>query len=253
VANIATILDDLYLQLADQVHYMGVNAGSESFQPTPCLFDNQKTVQNAVLALLLNDYPGAVVEHCYQAPGNVISATSTEGNRIISIDWKPAFEAYQEAVKAEYGLRITRDNFYQHAVHYPFGIMRSNNEIVVRIPVALLDDGSVFCVGEVPANAVLTLLKAADLDSAKTVRALSQGLSSLYETVSGRNVLTFYCGGRRIHMGERAEHELIELQQATGAAQQVGALSLGEIGHSMQEGYPLFHNGAIMCCRWGRQ
>ena len=44
--NIATILDELYGELGDSVHYMGVNAGSETFQPMPCLFDNERIVKN---------------------------------------------------------------------------------------------------------------------------------------------------------------------------------------------------------------
>jgi hypothetical protein len=251
VANIATILDDLYLRLADRVRYMGANAGSETFRPVPCLFDNARQTQNGVLAMLLPDHPGAVTEHCYQAPERMISATSTEGNRIISIDWRPAFEVYQEVVAAEYKVKIDRTNFYQLAVHFPFGIMRANDEIIVRMPVALEEDGSVFCVGEVPANAVLTLLKAPAVDSLQTVDKLTQGLADLNGSLMGRDLLTFYCAGRRIHLGERAEDELLVIHHHTGAGQVAGALSLGEIGHSLQWGYPSFHNGALVCSAWG--
>jgi len=251
VATIASILDDLYLCLADHVRYMGVNAGSETFQPMPCLFDNKRVTQNGVLAMLLKNHPGAVVEHCYLAPERMISATSTEGNRIITIDWRPAFEVYQEAVEAEYGIKIDRNNFYQLAVHFPFGIMRANGEILVRMPVALEEDGSVFCVGEVPPNAVLTLLQAPEVDSVQTVDKLTAGLRNLYGTVAGLDLLTFYCAGRRIHLGDQADNELLELKRRSGAARIAGAISLGEIGHSMQWGYPFFHNGALVCCRWG--
>ncbi len=251
VANVATILDDLYLRLADRVRYMGVNAGSETFQPMPCLFDNTRVAQNSLLVMLLKNHPGAVVEHCYLAPERMISATSTEGNRIITIDWRPAFEVYREAVEAEYGVKVDRENFYQLAVHFPFGIIRANNEIIVRMPVALQDDGSVFCVGEVPPNALLTLLKAPEVNSVQTVDKLIDGLRDLYGPVSGLDILTFYCAGRRIHLGDRALNELRELHARSGAATIAGALSLGEIGHSMQWGYPFFHNGALVCCRWG--
>lgn len=251
IPTISTILDEVYLTLADRVRYMGANAGSETFQPMPCLFDRDRQVSNGALVMLLPDHPGAVTEHCYQAPDRMISATSTDGNRIISIDWRPAFEVYQEVVKAEYGVTINRDNFYQLAVHFPFGIMRANSEIIVRMPVALEEDGSVFCVGEVPANALLTLLQAPAVDSLQTVEKLVRGLRDLSDRVAGSDLLTFYCAGRRIHLGERAEDELAGIQQVSGAAQVIGALSLGEIGHAMHGGYPSFHNGALVCCRWG--
>ncbi len=251
VSRIASILDGLYLRLADRVHYMGVNAGSETFQPLPCLFDNERVAQDGVLALLLPGHPGAVIEHGYQAPQRMISATSTEGNRIITIDWRPAFDVYREAAREEYGVEIDRENFYRVAVHFPFGIMRANGEIVVRIPVALEADGSIFCVGEVAPNAVLTLMRAPAVDSRQTVEKLEEGLNALYGTLAGGDLLTFYCAGRRIHLGDGAGSELAGLRTRTRSARQAGALSLGEIGHSMQWGYPFFHNGALVCCRWG--
>lgn len=53
VPNIATMLDEIYLQLANRVHYAGANAGSETFQPMPCLFNNERLIQNGVLVMLL--------------------------------------------------------------------------------------------------------------------------------------------------------------------------------------------------------
>lgn len=253
VPNISTLLDELYLQLANRVHYVGANAGSETFQPMPCLFDNTRTIQHGVLLMLLQPHLGAMLAHGYCAPPEMISATSTEGNRIRHIDWRPAFEVYQELVRAQSGVEITRENFYQHAVHFPFGIIRANHEVLVRIPVALEEDGSLFCVGEVPANAVLTLLEAPKIDSVHTLQTLTQGLLKLNGDLAGSEMLLFYCAGRRLHLGmDAASNELHQFNQRTQAAQVAGALSLGEIGSSLQGGYPLFHNATLVATRWDK-
>lgn len=253
VPNISTLLDELYLQLANRVHYVGANAGSETFQPMPCLFDNVRTIQNGVLLMLLQPHPGAMLAHGYSAPPKMISATSTEGNRIRQIDWLPAFEVYQELVLAQFGVVVTRENFYQHAVHFPFGIIRANHEVLVRIPVALEEDGSLFCVGEVPANAVLTLLEAPKIDSPYTLQTLVKGLTELNGELAGSELLLFYCAGRRLHLGlDAATSELHQFDQLTRAALVAGALSLGEIGSSLQGGYPLFHNATLVATRWDK-
>jgi len=245
------LLDETYLQLANRVHYAGANAGSETFQPMPCLFDHQRVVSNGLLLLLLENHKGAILEHGYHAPQQVVYATSTEGNRIAQIDWRPAFDVYQELVQQQYGVQITRDNFYQLAVHYPFGIVRANHHVVVRIPVVLNDDGSLFCVGEVPANAVLTLLQCPEVDSQETLRVLTEGLQAINGRTAGDELLLFYCAGRRLHLGlEAASSELVEFGRRTGAAQVAGALSLGEIGGSTLHGYPLFHNATLVAARW---
>ena len=251
VPNISTLLDELYLRLANRVHYAGGNAGSETFQPMPCLFDGQRIVQNGVLLMLLKSHHGAILEHGYQAPKQTVYATSTVGNCINQIDWRPAFEVYQELVQKHYQVQITRDNFYQHAVHFPFGIVRANHHVVVRIPVMLGDDGALFCVGEVPANAVLTLLKSPAVDSEETLRVLTEGLTALNGDLAGTQLLLLYCAGRRMHLGvEAATHELQKFAVATQAAHILGALSLGEIGGSTMRGYPLFHNATLVAARW---
>jgi hypothetical protein len=243
VPNIGTILEALYLQLAEAVHYAGANTGSETFKPMPCLFDSDRLIENGLLLLLLKQHQGAVLEHGYQAPDKLIAATSTEGNRIISIDWKPAFDVYREHIKCLYGIEITRDNFYDYAVHFPFGILRADDELLVRIPVALEQDGSLFCVGDVPEHGVLALLEAPQEAALNTVGLLADRL--------GQNqypVLNFYCAGRRQHLGEdKAADELIRLGQALGTPPLFGALSLGEIGSSQRGGYPLFHHACLVC------
>ena len=253
VPNIATLLDELYLRLANRVRYVGANAGSETFQPMPCLFDGTRIVQNGVLAILLRPHHGAVLEHGYGAPPQMLTATATEGNRVLQIDWRPAFEVYQEMARAQFGVEINRENFYQYAVHFPFGIMRANGMTLVRIPVALEEDGSLFCVGEVPPNALLTLLKAPAVDSVHTIETLMEGLAELGGSPAGHELLLFYCAGRRLHLGiDAAQNELQLFAKRTQAAQVAGALSLGEIGSSEQWGYPLFHNATLVASYWGR-
>lgn len=249
--NIGSILDELYLNLANRVHYAGVNAGSETFQPMPCLFDAEKAIGNGVLFVLLHDHKGAILEHGYHAPSRTVYATSTEGNRITQIDWRPAFEVYQELVREQYRVEINKENFYEHAVHFPFGIVRANHHVVVRIPVALNDDGSLFCVGEVPANSVLTLLERPEVDTHETLRVLMNGLKAMGVGDDGCDLLLFYCAGRRMHLGmELATAELREFTERTRPSNIAGALSLGEIGGSTLHGYPLFHNATLVAARW---
>ncbi len=251
VPNIATLLDELYLRLGNRVHYAGANAGSETFQPMPCLFDSKRVAGNAMLAVLLQNHHGAILEHGYRLPEHFHTATSTEGNRIANIDWRPAFEVYREVVRAQYGVEITRDNFYQYAVHFPFGIALADRSVLVRIPVALGDDGSLFCVGEVPPNSMLTLVRAPALESSGTAEALAGRLSQMEGGAAGRDLLLFYCAGRRLHFGvPAAEAEVLDLQARSGARKMAGALSLGEIGATSLGGYPLFHNATVVTALW---
>lgn len=250
VPNIASILEALYLRLADRFAYAGVNAGSETFQPMPCLFDAGGLAGDGVLCLILPGAGGAALDHGYAAPAEIITATATQGNRILSIDWRPAFDVYREQVRELYGVALTRENFYEYAIHFPFGILLANNEFIVRIPVALEADGSLFCVGEVPENAMMVLLRAPQVDTARSAGRIADILRDGFGGLAGRDLLTFYCAGRRLHLGDAAETELARLAEANGGARLVGALSLGEIGSLSQWGYPQFHNATLVCRPW---
>lgn len=251
VPNIGTLLDNLYLHLANRVHYAGANAGSETFQPMPCLFDGERTVQNGVLLMLLTPHKGAILEHGYHTNPHTSYATSASGNCISQIDWRPAFEVYQELVREHYGEEVTAENFYQYGVHFPFGIVRANHHVLVRIPVMLADDGSLFCVGEVPPNSVLTLLKAPTVRTVETLHNLTEGLKVLNGNITDAELLLFYCAGRRLHLGiPMATTELEAFAELAHASQVAGALSLGEIGGSTVNGYPLFHNATLVASCW---
>lgn len=250
VPNIASILDGLYLELSNRVEYAGVNAGSETFQPMSCLFNESGVVGDGVLGLMLPGKMSPVLEHGFQQPEHAMSATSTDGNRIAMIDWRPAFDVYQEIIKAQYGIDLTRDNFYEYAVHFPVGILRANGDVVVRIPVALADDGSLFCVGEIPENSMLVLLKAPGAGAHGCITRLAENLRGIQGDLTGAKLLTFYCAGRRMHLGADAEKELAELHVTTGIGEMAGALSLGEIGSTVRWGYPMFHNATLVCTTW---
>ena len=249
--NIGSMLEALYSRLADRVRYAGVNAGSETFQPMPCLFNENELVGNGVLALLFPGDSTTVLAHGYRPPERMLSATSTVGNRISMIDWRPAFEVYQEIIKAEYGIELTAENFYQYGVHFPFGMLRANSEVIVRMPVAIAEDGSLFCIGEVPENAMLVLLKSPAPDENGCIQGLAKTLEAECGVLLGRRLLSFYCAGRRMHLGDGAELELAVLAKASAVEEFAGAVSLGEVGCTQLDGYPMFHNATLVCTAWG--
>ena len=249
VPNIATHLDHWYLKLADRVRYLGVNAGNERSVSEPCLFDADRFVANGVLLQLLPNHPGACLEHGYTVPAQAITATSALGNSIVQINWRPALDVYREIMQDHYGITITRENFYTHAVHFPFGILRAHGEVLVRIPVALGENGEIICVGEIKPNSLLTLLDART-GTGRAAPALAADLAQLEGAAPGGDLVLFYCAGRRLHNGAAVREELSEVARETGAGQVAGALSLGEIGGARSDDYPLFHNATLLGVPW---
>jgi hypothetical protein len=240
IGHIGSLLDEVYLQLADRVRYTGANAGSETFAPMPCLFDTERCIGQGALGVLLPSASAPRLDHGYPIPTEALLATSTEGNCITSIDWQPAFEVYRELIAAHYGVHLDHDNFYALACHFPFGVLQADGSVIVRIPVAVREDGALFCVGEVPANRMLVVLRAPEAAGNPCVERLAPTRAAPHT-----DTLLFYCAGRRMHMAEGAVDELTRLQ-AAGSGTLGGALSLGEIGSLQSAGYPMFHNAALV-------
>jgi hypothetical protein len=243
--NISTLLDQCYLKIADKVSYVGASAGSESFQSMPCLFDLNRFESDGVLALLCPEKMETFVKHGYLTPENHITATSSSNNCVHSIEWLPAFDVYQEIAYSDYGVTVTKDNFYSIGVKFPFGIIRACGDVLVRIPVGLGDDGSLICSDEVPENAMLTLLKSSEQDMMKGIVDFSKEIQATGVSVGP----VFYCAGRALFLGrDNVQRELNVVSQSHGSIH--GMITLGEIGCTNEGSYPVLHNAAIACCAY---
>lgn len=165
----------------------------------PCLFDNDQVIGDGVLGLVLPEQVSTSA-HGYPVAKSLMQATSTVGNRIELIDGRPAMDVYRDVIAAEFGIALTPENFYDYAVHFPFGVV-SALDVMVRIPVGFDPDGSIYCVGEVPNQAILRLLRAPGAESNGCIDILAGALPSRNERDW---LLTFYCAGRRMHFGAAA-------------------------------------------------
>ena len=245
--DVGSLLDKLYLAIGNQVNYAGSNVGSETFQPIPCIFNNTSFVENAALALMLPQHAGAMLSHHYASAAPLGIATSTTLNRVTSINGMPAFDLYQELAASKLGVELTRDNFYQYAVHFPLAQQMAEGEPLVRIPVGVDADGSLYCVGEVRESSMMSIVRAPEPGRTDT----AQDVAAHVARQKPPAVTVFYCAGRLMHQGEEAATaELAHLRDALTPLPLFGALSLGEIANYQGHGYPRFHNATIVALPW---
>lgn len=244
--NIGSLMDEVHMKLPSPPSYSGVSAGSESFTPMPCLFDRLHLLGQGVIGMVLPAQTQAITRHSYPVSKSLMRASSAQGNRIARIDGRPAFDVYQEIIFNEYGVTLGADNFYSLAVHFPFGVVTAF-DVLVRIPVGLDDDGSLYCVGEIPPDSMLRLLRAPALAESDCVSDICTSLQCASVDTEDEALLTFYCAGRRMHFGDAAATELMQLKAKSASNQLYGALSLGEMDSLEEFNFPRFHNAALVC------
>ncbi|MBU0679766.1 MAG: FIST C-terminal domain-containing protein [Verrucomicrobia bacterium] len=247
--NISSILEELFNRLGNTVHYLGGGAGSLSLKQQPCLFTaDEGFFQDAAIVAFV-DLPSRLgVRHGWNRLVGPFVATRTSKNVIKELNWKNAFDVYASAVGADAKSDLTKDNFFDIAKCYPFGMIHEGTEDVVRDPVAVTEDGFLVCVGDVPENSILHILKGTP---ATLVQAAGQAAEDAVTPVDSRClfVMVADCISRAIFLGEDFGEELKAVRCHTEDVLEGrtcgGMLTIGEIS-SHGEGLIEFFNKTVV-------
>ena len=226
--GIGRFLEEFNNQLGSEYSFLGGGAGSLSLVQQPCVFNNEGVFQDAAVYCLLNNSIRLGVRHGWQRIEGPFVVTEAEGNVIKQLNWQPAINVYREVVEHDAGSTLTIDNFFSIAKGYPFGMIRENEEDIVRDPISTNEEGELICVGEVPTNTVLYILKG---ESDQLIEAAIQARDDAMNTggQSVRQTFIVDCISRTLFLEDRFNEELQAVQVSDSAKPTAGVLSLGEI------------------------
>ena len=96
--------------------------------------------------------------HGWNEVAGPFKVTESEGNVIVSLDWKPAFEVYRQVVESHCKREFTSENFFEIAKSYPFGINKLATEKIIRDPIQVNQQQSLICVGDVPQESYVHIM-----------------------------------------------------------------------------------------------
>ncbi|MCB9593274.1 MAG: FIST C-terminal domain-containing protein [Sandaracinaceae bacterium] len=243
--SLASFLEALYDRLGNTVAYWGGGAGSLRSGPRPCVFTEAGVFQDAAIVALVPAAASLGVRHGWTKLVGPLVATRTSGNEIQELNWERALDVYRAAVAADCGREITEEGFFEVAKGYPFGLQKQGAEDVVRDPIAVGPAGSLRCVGDVPENAVLSILKGVPEQLVAAAGAAAAAARAV--GAPSRLSLVADCVSRAIFLEDRFAEELEAMDAARGdGASQIGMLTLGEIS-SQGNGYlELFNKTAVV-------
>jgi len=245
-AQISKYLVTLYNEIGSGCHVIGGGAGSLSFVQKPCIFTHEGFFQDVAVLVAVKNKCKFGIAHGWNALKGPFVATKTNKNIIEELNWENAFEVYRNAVKDDVGELIPIERFSEFAGSYPFGMHKDGMEKTVRDPIATTDLGGLICVGEVPENTVLHILKGEERSLIEAAqKATSDALSE--ENSRIKNILVIDCISRTLFLKEAYKKELNVIKKELGN-QPIGingALSIGEIA-SLGEGYLEFYNKTIV-------
>jgi len=224
-SRIGAFLDGIYDVLGSEPVYFGGGAGSLSFEPKPCIFSNQGMLHDHGQMTVLPMRFTLGVQHGWEKFAGPFVVTGADRNVIQTLDFRPAFEAYREHVEADSGRVFSDDNFFDIAKGYPFGMEKPDGSIVVRDPITHTGN-DMNCVGEVPGNAIVHLLKG----QPERLIAAAQAAAEQITPGEGPAILVD-CISRVLFLESDFVSELETVKRSLNERPLFGILTLGEIAN----------------------
>lgn len=238
--RISSFIDSIFINYGLEYNYIGGGAGSLSFNQKPCIYTNQGLLKDCAIIAGVSSESGVGVAHGWEDIEGPYKVTKAYKNIIKELDWKPAFEVYKNIVNKYSEIKISKDNFFDIAKAFPFGLSKMGSEKIVRDPIAVNSDNSLVCVGEVPEEAYIYILKG-NPNLLITAAETALKLGKQYLPFNKKHKYSFFidCISRVLFLEDDFQKELDIVNK--DHLQLFGALTLGEIANNKKK-YLEFYN-----------
>lgn len=240
-------INKLYETLGGGIDVIGGGAGSIDFKQKPCIFSCDGLLKNAALVVRLPVPMQCAVEHGWEILSGPYLVTESEGTKIKTLNYLPAFDVYKSVIEEITPHKFKNNNFFQISQNFPFGILSINDDILVRDPIQVIDN-ELLCVGSIPVNSMVYILSGDDehiISAAENAGAL---LSKDVDSRSSFGIsLIFDCVSRALYLGNKFPLELAAIQRGLGGQRSIiGALSIGEIANTSRGTINLLNKSIVI-------
>lgn len=247
--RVGALIEALFNTFGLQGNFIGGGAGSLVMPQLRCIITGRGVLRDAGVVAVPRLSSRVCVAHGWLPVAGPFEVTQSENNVILSLDWEPALEVYQRALRTTEQLEFDARGFSEVAPSHPFGIARLNAEFVVRDPIAIREDGGLVCVGDVPRGSLVHIMHGNPqtlLDAARRVRSMVDQVTP--ENAWNGVEIFMDCISRSLFLGDGISNELSAVRHPLRP--QLGAFTLGEIANSKHE-YLEFHNKtAVVATIW---
>lgn len=240
-------VDVLFNYFGNAVTVLGGGAGSLSFNQMPCVLTNQGLFDNAAVLGLGAIKANIGVAHGWTSISKPMKVTQAEGSKVISIDWQPAFEVYRQIVEPHAGCLFNDTNFFEIAKSYPLGMLKLDEEHVVRDPIKT-DGTALYIVDVVEQGQFINIMHGDEVSLVGAALKARQKVDGQQqsESTEKRSFFCIDCISRVLFMQDNFSKELAILKGHTTVN---GALTIGEIANNGDSFLEIF-NKTVVLAKW---
>jgi len=227
---------------------VGGCAGDDLRMAATHQFFNGEVLRDAVVAVGIgSDAPlGIGVRHGWRRLGEPMLVTSSTGNRVHTLDDRPALDAYLKHLGASEPAHPDQEGLARLALTHPLGLSRPNGEDKVRfIRGGDFAQRSLSCIAEVPQGALVWIMEG---DARSVLEATDAACGESLAALSGRSplgMIAFDCIARRAVLGDGGTRsEIGRIAAMASGAPVAGFYTYGEIART--RGARGFHNQTLV-------
>lgn len=244
INNIEPFINCLFGCLEHHISIIGGGAGNLEFKQKSCVFTNQGLLSDVIQLVSLKSKIITGATHGWQILQGPFLVSEAEKQTVKSLNYSPAFNIYKEAIESVSNHTFNDDNFFDIAKHFPLGIEDINNQLVVRDPI-LTHDGYIQCVGSIPVNSMVYLLKGSiDTLIASAKQAAIAATNKVDDDFSA--TMVFDCISRVLYMEDDFNQELDLIAEQCSEQIFFGVLSLGEIANNQSGAIKLLNKSTVI-------
>jgi hypothetical protein len=189
---------------------------------------------------------GIGVRHGWRKVGEPMLVTASAGNRVYTLDDRPALDVYLKRLGAEESAHCDQEWLARLALTHPLGLSRPGGEEQVRfIGGGNLVERSLSCIAEVPRGALVWIMEG---DARSVLEATDAACGDSLAALGGRRplgMIAFDCIARRSVLGDAGiRAEIGRITDIAAGAPVAGFYTYGEIART--RGPRGFHNQTLV-------
>ncbi len=235
------LVDELTLATGGQYQFFGGGAGDNAQFQRTSVFYGREVINGAAVALeMLTEKPiGVGVRHGWAPASAPFRVTETDGMRLVSLNGLPAVEAFEAHARTT-GQTLDRAAPLAFFLHNILGI-EAEDQQRLRVPLAVLPDGSVLCAAEVPQGSVVYIMRVSAASAVEAAQEATQAALAAIGEHKPQAALFFDCVATRLRMGEQFGEEVATVRDQLAGADLLGCNTHGQIARAEGQ-FEGFHN-----------
>jgi hypothetical protein len=242
------IVRGAYGVLGAGVPLVGGCAGDDLKMTRTYQFHGDRVLTDSVVAAgIASDAPlGIGVRHGWRRIGDPMLVTASTGNRVYTLDDRPALDVYLEHVRPDKPEERNQEALARLALTHPLGLSRPSGEEQVRlIGGGDFAERSLSCIAEVPQGALVWIMEG---DAGSVLDATDAAAGESLAALDGRTplgMLAFDCIARRgVLRDDGIQAEIDRLAALAAGAPIAGFYTYGEIART--RALRGFHNQTLV-------